>query len=659
MPQMRWFLVTFLGSLVVGCGDSAPTSTSAASPRQPSSPSAVPEERPAGIPESANFELQQTLLESRNATYHPSDGGGSVRLLEASPVHAGERGHWTVEYRAGPLGVAIGGRLYFQVSAFWGWSSPQTQHPGHPGFTRVESTGEATLTIEEGPQTLIAQVTGAKLAENDTVTFYYGEGDTAVADRFADDCETLYVWVDGDGAAPETRRLVPSDLRIEVTARPAADFLVLAPSAIAVGETFELSIAFVDGISNRATDFVGEVQLTPIEHVQMPATVTFESAHRGARKVPVTVTEKGIYTFEATHKQAVRQSNPLLVSSRPRRVLWADLQGHSSFSDGTGSPEAYHEYARDVAALDVIALTDHDHHGLPALDEDPGRWQHIQDVTREYHDPGRFVTLLGFEWTSWIWGHRHVLYFGDRGPLLSNLDPATSTPGGLWKALEGLDAITIAHHPAGGAQATDWDIVPDPSFEPAVEIVSVHGSSEAMESPRPIYRPQKGHFVRDALQKGYRLGFLGSTDGHDGHPGLAHRAAPSGGLTALLTGERSRAAVAAAIRRRATYATSGVRIYVEFSLGRSGMGSVVPTPTPESSASYVAYVLGTAPLQYLELIKNGELYYQLDCGSEREAGFAFTDPEPRAGDTVYLRATQTDGHAAWSSPIWTEAEAGN
>jgi len=32
-------------------------------------------------------------------------------------------------------------------------------------------------------------------------------------------------------------------------------------------------------------------------------------------------------------------------------------------SDGTGTPEDYFAYARDVAALDVIALTDHDHWG--------------------------------------------------------------------------------------------------------------------------------------------------------------------------------------------------------------------------------------------------------------------------------------------------------
>jgi hypothetical protein len=62
-------------------------------------------------------------------------------------------------------------------------------------------------------------------------------------------------------------------------------------------------------------------------------------------------------------------------------------------------------------------------------------WQEIQRETRRFHEPGRFVTLLGYEWTSWIHGHRHVLYFEDEGPLLSSLDEATDDPAELWSAL--------------------------------------------------------------------------------------------------------------------------------------------------------------------------------------------------------------------------------
>jgi NitT/TauT family transport system substrate-binding protein len=71
------------------------------------------------------------------------------------------------------------------------------------------------------------------------------------------------------------------------------------------------------------------------------------------------------------------------------------------------------------------------------LDQNPQLWQETREQTRRFHDPGRFVTLLGFEWTSWIHGHRHVLYFADEGEVLSSLDPRYESPLGLWQALRG------------------------------------------------------------------------------------------------------------------------------------------------------------------------------------------------------------------------------
>ena len=131
----------------------------------------------------------------------------------------------------------------------------------------------------------------------------------------------------------------------------------------------------------------------------------------------------------------VAESNPIVVSAAIPRVLWADLHGHSNFSDGTGTPEDYFLYARDVAALDVAALTDHDHWGMLPLESHPEMWQEIRRETQRFHQPGRFVTLLGYEWTSWIHGHRHVLYFGDEGEIFDSVDPSYESPLQLWQAL--------------------------------------------------------------------------------------------------------------------------------------------------------------------------------------------------------------------------------
>ena len=128
----------------------------------------------------------------------------------------------------------------------------------------------------------------------------------------------------------------------------------------------------------------------------------------------------------------------MLVDPEAPRIRWADLHGHSVRSDGTGTPEAYYRYARDVAGLDVAALTDHDHWGLPFLDESSEGWREIREATEAHYEPGRFVTIHGYEWTSWLFGHRHVLHFGGSEQagvhLHSSLDESTDTPPETWPA---------------------------------------------------------------------------------------------------------------------------------------------------------------------------------------------------------------------------------
>ena len=82
-----------------------------------------------------------------------------------------------------------------------------------------------------------------------------------------------------------------------------------------------------------------------------------------------------------------------------------------------------------------------------------------------------------------------------------------------------------------------------------------------------------GNTVRDALERGYRLGFVGSGDSHDGHPGLVHLASGgSGGLAGILAKARTREAVLEALRARRVYATNGPRIVLTASARRRADG---------------------------------------------------------------------------------------
>jgi len=636
-------------------------------------------------------ELVASLREDLELERHPSDGGGSARLVAGGgldddgatqtvtgatqAVTVGRPGRFTLRYRTGPLGIAEGGMIFLQVSPFWGWSTPQVEEPRAPGYTEV-TTGAGGVELE--PRTLDQQllgvaVRGRGLEPGEEVEIVYGAGPAgATVDRYAEHASRLWIAVDGDGDG--VRKVLAESPAVDVAPGPPARLLLLLPSTAHPGETVELTVAVVDAAGNAGIPFDGEIGLEVVAGAaSVPAKVALAPADGGRITVEVTAgggdggdgDEEGdsIVRLRGTGPGGLAaESNPLQVAGRGYRIRWGDLQNHSNYSDGTGTPEDHLRYAREVAALDVYALTDHDHWGMLFLDSRPERWREIRELTERHHQPGRFVTLLGFEWTSWIHGHRHVLYFDGDGEVLSTLDPRYDTPQELWAALRGRRAMTIAHHSAGGPISTDWSIPPDPELEPVTEIVSVHGSSEAMDSPSTIYRPVPGNFVRDALDRGYRLGFLGSSDGHDGHPGLAHLASPTGGLAAILSDELTRDGIYRALQERRVYATSGPRIILRTAFGGHPIGAEIAVgdggPEPGDRVpgvpadALIVQVIAPGEVSHVDLVRSGRVVESVDCGGARQCSFGRRFGDLEAGEYLYLRAVQTDGGAAWSSPFF-------
>ena len=464
------------------------------------------------------------------------------------------------------------------------------------------------------------------------------------------------MFVDGDGDGSD--RFLPDSPAIDIEPGPPRRLHVVWPTTARPGDVVLLRVSVLDANGNAGIPWSGKVALAGLPgSVGGPRTVAFTAEHRGSRSAELQVSEPGIYRVVATGAGGlVGESNPLVVAAEGERVLWADLHGHSNLSDGTGLPEDFFRYARDVAGLDAAALTDHDHHGAPRyLDENEDVWESIRTAVRRSRAPGRFVSLLGYEWTSWLHGHRHVLYFGDDGPVKSALDPRHDTPPKLWAALRGDTALTIAHHPAGGPMATNWAIAPDPALEPLVEVVSAHGSSEAPETPGPVKRTVEGSFVRDALDRGYRLGFVGSSDSHDGHPGCVQELGRrSCGLAAILSRTVTREAILEALHARRTYATSGPRILLRVALDGEPMGSAVGAAP---SRTLAVEVVAPVPLARVDIVRSGRIVEVVAGDSRTAIAFERELADLVAGEYVYVRAVQEDDGAAWSSPFFVDSPA--
>ena len=635
-------------------------------PRAPA-PGGVAIDDRLGLSPSASPEIFKQMKADMTAPHHPADGDGrawieSVTNARGEPIalRAGDRARIHLVYEAGPLGIARGGALVLRVSPWWQWDSPQPFDRSAPGYTEVTMPESRALPafVADGPN-LVMKFARQGLAPGERIDLTYGAGpELARVDVYAERGEKLRFEVDGDGDG--VRALIRESPRVDIAAGPPARLRIVVPSTARPGENVPVHVSVLDRNGNTGVRFAGEVRLQAAAGLELPRRIAFRAPQQGRQLVAARAAHEGIFRLSAVASspelgEPLRaESNPLIVARDGQRLFWADLHGHSQLSDGSGTPEDYYRYARDVSGLDAAALTDHDHWGFEFLDEHPENWERIRKAAVDFHDPGRFVTVLGFEWTSLLHGHRHVLYFDGDGPVLSSFDDRYQTPQQLWDALRGQPVLTFAHHSAGGPIATNWRYRPDPELEPVTEVASVHGSSEALDAPIPIYSPVPGNFVRDVLDQGVQLGFIGSGDSHDGEPGESYVGMPFGsGLAAIRADALSRDEILSALRERRVYATNGPRIVLDVSLAGARMGSVIRAPDPPRDAQLRMHIVAEAPLERVDLIRRGAvtalpLHGELEWSDER------TIPALHRGDYHYVRVVQRDGGTAWSSPIFAE-----
>ena len=639
-------------------------------------------------------ELRADLMRQRST----ADGGGTA-TVEAlrGPAVAGSPGSWRIVYRAGPAGVAVGGTVHLQVSPFWGWSTPQTERPQALGYTTIETAAPGVeLSAETLDQQLLAIAIGGRpLAAGEEIVVTYGAGPAgALADRYAERESRFWVAVDGDGDG--VRELIAESPAVDVMPGPPARLLLHLPSTARPGDRVTLTAALVDAVGNGWPAAAGTLELRlpagvdlvdssadSAVGVERVVSLALAVEDRGRLVVPLRLSGeaggvmrvRGRVEGVAVGSGFEAESNPLVVAPAGRRILWADLQNHSGLSDGSATPDDLLRYAREVAALDAAAVTDHDHWGMRFMDGEPSIWRRTLDAADARNEPGRFVALAGYEWTNWVEGHRHVVFFEPTteavaGLLLSAIDERYDEPQELWAGLEDVRALTFAHHSAGAPIATDWSSAPPAGAEPVTEIVSVHGSSEAADSPGMVVRNAlAGNFVRDALDRGYGLGFVGSSDGHDGHPGLAHLASPSGGVAAILSDEVTREGVYEALLARRTYATNGPRIVVRASYAGWPIGADIPAEAAAAGAvgpiagvpqaTLVVRAIAPGEIERIEVASRqgatgaGALTGEALCAEgERECSLTVPLPGFQAGGYLYLRVVQEDGGAAWTSPFF-------
>lgn len=348
-------------------------------------------------------------------------------------------------------------------------------------------------------------------------------------------------------------------------------------------------------------------------------------------------------------------------TDNPYHIYWGEIHGHTELSDGEGSLDDYFQAARGLANLDFCAVTDHDHGGLGKQELFGDKWEHTQAKVEEYHDPGRFVTLLGYERDSWpFYSNLCVYYRYGRGEMIRGVRDGEITREELEKLLGREDVLAIPHHTADIGQGVNFDALPLGLMPTLTEIYSKWGTSECFGNPRPVAREGRGGHWRDALEAGALVGCVAGSDIHSPYPGMPVEGTSKAslryrepGLVAVLAKELTREAVFDALKARRCYAASGARIVVDFRINGEVMGRSICVPKGTERMVHV-FVEAESPIERLDVIKNSRNYfsYHIEGRKDSEKVRVVDLKSERDTDYYYVRVTQSDGRCAWSSPIW-------
>ena len=605
---------------------------------------------------------QGTDIACNSATGEDGEGCAAIDITK---LVSREITRFNVVYTAGASGLPVGGQVSLGLhhgSEF----RPQMTSPERKNFLSAHrtDTNETILLIKGSPglmfpgqssnkfsdrifnQTHIATIENTALPPNEQIVFTFGAGEKQqIVQKNTDQEHEIRVTSNLDGNHTFARVL--DDLKFDIVSAPATQITGTVPSQVLPGEMFDLTVVANDAFYNIDTIFSQPISVTDEKGNILIKALMF---NEGLGKATISIQDEGPQRlrFATPDGSIIGRSNPFRVmKTLPElRIYWGDIHGHTGFSDGLGrNRDDYFTFGRDVADLDVLALTDHG-----SVD-----WAPLIQIVRKYHNEGEFVTLLAQEAGA---GHDHMNIYLRR----DNLDHISKWHKDYEEFQDWLIqqynqgenlAQTSPHHFAYNRIISD-DRYPfghwDTRVARFVEVYSSHGTSEFPGNPRPLGRTSKDErkYMQWGLSEGLRFGVIGASDNHNSKPGHSWWGPYPNGLAGFLAPDLTREAIWEALWDYQTYGTSFDRIYMELTANGQPMGSEL---VGNGAVNFKGYIIGKVDDVKATLIRDGEAIFEI----KTETGvieFDFEDSAPLGNHYYYLRVEQSNGERAWSSPFW-------
>ena len=592
-----------------------------------------------GFPDGPHIHHLPDIAVSRRQRLH-----GSGRISPLEPVVAGDYAEVEFHFDLGETPIPVGGRL--GVAWLWpyDWAELQSDDPGKDGYvtvacTRAEVRLKPTYSFRGDlipwNHQIDLEVTAGTLQRGDQVRLVCGAraggGKGWRTPTFVVPQAEFLLLINPQG---DKRWLqLPPVPSFPIVAGPPARLVALAPSQACPGQEIELTIRVEDSFGNPLL-----VENTPqlVSTEQYTSTAVESTPGMPAYRCQLRFNQAGTHRIDV-HLRASdldATTNPIQVAPEqpPLRLFWGDVHaGQGEIGCGIGSVTHHFDYARHVAGLHFATHQSNDHHVSLDL------WEQLRRESAAAHEEGRFVTLLGCEWSAYTpeGGDRNVFYRHDEPRLrrsgrfftedVPDPEPDQTTATAFHQAMADQQVLINLH---AGGRPTNLDFHA-PKIEPLAEIHSTHGTSD--------------WFVEDALRRGYRIGITAGTDGVAGRPGADHPGSRMirnvrNGVTALYAADLSREAVWEALAARRCYATSGPRILLHVAVDGHLMGSEYAT---DKDPKIELAVEGTAALEQIDLL----------CGPRPLWQWR---PQPALNDTLRILwgGTEACGSAPDQRALW-------
>lgn len=534
--------------------------------------------------------------------------------ISVQELIAGTHNHWSMVFETGEYGIDDGGEIIIARRDVSDSGLPQFDDRDRENYVGVSGEVDASLQVYYQPDRYIRpwkgciciKVYDGSLSPGDKIVIKYG-GDRGPGYRIQTFTESEHIFkilVDSAGSGV-FYPLVQSPT-IQVTGGYIDRLELVAPSKTTCTIPFPVIIRALDSWGNIAERHSGEVE---IEVEGERKSVYMKKGM--ARLDSICLKKEGIFTLigQDVHKDITGFSNPIHCSTEPQlNIYWGDLHGQTKQTVGTGSLDEYFSFARDKAMMDFCSWQGNDFQVTDSL------WKEVRKSVEIYHEPGSFITFLGYEWsgTTPVGGDHNIYFLGDEKKIYRSYSwqigmkeetvKSDRCPiSNLWDEFRGRKDIMAVPHIGGRYANLDFY---DPEFIHLLEIHSHHGTFE--------------WFFEDALKRGLKLGIISGSDDHTCRPGLSFPTRGTsrpltsfdvkGGYTAIYASSLSRESIWQALKDRHCYATTGERILVHVKCEDSMMGDELEVRNPPK---LLVQVVGTCDIDDLQIKRGLDTVYSL------------------------------------------------